>query len=71
MTYDVNMVGPNLRAKRLEMGLTQEKFGKVLGISGGMVKQYEGCWKLPSLAAAIYFASVLGMTMDELTGCPK
>lgn len=59
-------VGENIRAKRLNLGLTQEELARAIGIGRSMVAQIERGSKIPNLMLGRDIAAVLGCSMEKL-----
>ena len=60
-------IGPRLRALRLERGLTQTDFARLLGVSGSLVNLLERNQRSASLAVLMRLSDVFGLEMQELT----
>ncbi|MGB1156517.1 MAG: helix-turn-helix domain-containing protein, partial [Alphaproteobacteria bacterium] len=60
-------IGPRLRALRLERGLTQTDFARLLGVSGSLVNLLERNQRSASLAVLMRLSDVFGLEMAELT----
>lgn len=60
-------IGPRLRALRLERGLTQTGFARLLGVSGSLVNLLERNQRSASLAVLMRLSDVFGLEMQELT----
>ncbi|MBY7649504.1 MAG: hypothetical protein C4617_03230 [Candidatus Liberibacter europaeus] len=42
-TFDLQTIGTRLKAIRVDKGLNKEEFGRVIGITGQAVAQFENC----------------------------
>jgi len=51
----------NLRAKRLELGISQRKLGKAFGRSYGIVAHWERCMGIPTYEHAAAICTFLGI----------
>ena len=60
------ILGQKLKALRLETGLSQEKLGKELGISGAGWRMYELGMRIPSDKIKKQIAIYFNKTVDEL-----
>lgn len=63
---DYRAMGQRIRAKRLEMGLTQEKLAEKAEISTSHIGEIERGTSICSLAVIVNIASVLGLNLDTL-----
>ena len=63
---DYKAMGSRIRARRLEMGLTQEKLAEKADISTSHVGEIERGTSICSLAVAVSLASVLELNLDTL-----
>lgn len=63
---DYRAMGQRIRAKRLEMGLTQEKLAERAEISTSHIGEIERGTSICSLAVIVNIASVLGLNLDTL-----
>ncbi len=63
---DYKAMGQRIRAKRLEMGLTQEKLAEMAEISPSHVGEIERGTSICSLAVIVNIASVLHLNLDNL-----
>jgi len=59
-------VGENIKAKRLALGMTQEKLASAVGLGRSMVAQIERGSKVPNMILGRDIARVLGCGMEEL-----
>lgn len=55
-----------IRQKRLEKGLTQDRLAKDVGISRTMIAHYESGIKLPNIVTGVKLAKILGTTTEAL-----
>ena len=62
----VKASGEKIRAARKSGGLTQSELGKMLGVSGSMIGQYETEARRPSLKVAREIAEKLGVPPIDL-----
>ena len=60
-------IGPRLRALRLERGLTQTEFARLLGVSGSLVNLLERNQRSASLAVLMRLSDVFGLDLQDLT----
>ena len=58
--------GNNLKAKRLEKGMTQDDVANAIGMSRQAVHYYENELREPTLATLQNLAEVLDCTVDQL-----
>lgn len=63
---DYRAMGQRIRAKRLEMCLTQEKLAEMVEISPSHVGEIERGTSICSLAVIVNIASVLHLNLDNL-----
>lgn len=63
---DYKAMGQRIRAKRLEMGLTQEKLAEMAEISPSHIGEIERGTSICSLAVIVNIASVLHLNLDNL-----
>jgi transcriptional regulator with XRE-family HTH domain len=56
----------NLKAEREARGLTQQQLADGVGVTQGLVAQWENNQRTPSLKVAIRLARSLGVTVDGL-----
>lgn len=59
-------IGERIRVTRKEKGLSQKELGKLLGVSGAMIGQYETGQRKPRLDTLQRIASALGVDWLEL-----
>ena len=59
-------VGFNLRQIRLSTGLSQEKFGNKIGVSGSCIQHWEANYTEPDLNAIRKIKEVFGVSYDEI-----
>lgn len=64
------MLGPELRRRRLEHGLTQARLAELAGVSRQLVGAVEADRHLPRVDAAVALARVLGVPVEELLAAP-
>ena len=60
-------IGPRLRALRLERGLTQTEFARLLGVSGSLVNLLERNQRSASLTVLMRLSDVFGLDLQDLT----
>ena len=60
------MFGDNLKQARERCGISQVQFAELIGVSQGMVAQYELNTKIPSGVIAVNMEKVLHVTCREL-----
>ena len=63
---DYKAMGARMRAKRLELGLTQEKLAELAEISPSHVGEIERGTSICSLAVIVSIADVLDLNLDTL-----
>ncbi|MBR6664628.1 MAG: helix-turn-helix domain-containing protein [Lachnospiraceae bacterium] len=61
-------IGMNIKRLRQNKGMTQEKLGEVLGISGQAVSKWESGAALPDIMILPALADYFGISIDELMG---
>lgn len=61
-------IGMNIKRLRQNKGVTQEKLGEVLGISGQAVSKWESGSALPDITILPQLADCFGISIDELMG---
>ena len=59
-------MGENIRALRLQRGMTQEQVAQTLGISYQAVSKWETCTNTPDIALLPALADLFGVTIDAL-----
>ena len=59
-------LGANIRARRMEAGLSQEELGARLGISGQAVSKWEQGVTAPDLSVLPLLSELFGVTIDSL-----
>ena len=59
-------IGERIKASRKGKGLSQKELGKVLGVSGAMIGQYETGQRKPRLDTLQRIAAALGVEWTEL-----
>lgn len=64
-------IGERIKEKREELGMTQSKFARKVGMSRQCVSYIENGRFEPRLFSAICIADVLEITLDELCGRGK
>ena len=62
------MTGTQIKAIRLNLGLTQEEFGKLLNASKGNVSTWEHGKSLPNPKRLKQIADFAGITVEALIG---
>lgn len=62
------IIGSRLRAKRKELGLTQEELGKLIGVGKAAMCCYEKETRNPTLENIIELIQILGVSADYLLG---
>ena len=60
--------GNRLRQMRKEKGMSQEKFGKLLGLSKQVLSKYETYQRIPKINKVIEFATILGVSVSYMAG---
>lgn len=60
------MFGDNLKRERERCGISQVQFAELIGVSQGMVAQYELNTKIPSVIIAVNMEKVLNVSCREL-----
>lgn len=60
--------GEKIREIRKEKKLTQQQLGKLLGVSGSMIGQYEKGERNPKYITLQKIASVLGVNIEDIIG---
>lgn len=63
---DYKAMGQRIRAKRLEIGLTQEKLAEIAEISPSHIGEIERGTSICSLAVIVNLATILNMNLDTL-----
>lgn len=58
--------GERIKAKRKEKGLSQKELGKLLGVSGSMIGQYENNIRNPKNETLCRIAQALDVSLDDL-----
>lgn len=61
-----NNVGYNLKQIRLASGLSQEKFGSKIGVSGSCIQHWEANYTEPDIDAMRKIKEVFGVSYDEI-----
>ena len=59
-------IGQNIRIIRKKRGLTQEKLGKLCGMTGGAISSYENGVTIPKRRVVEKLAQALGLPPDKL-----
>lgn len=60
------MLGENLKQARERRGISQAELAELIGVSQGMVAQYELNTKIPSVIIAVNMEKTLHVTCREL-----
>ena len=63
---DYKAMGKRFRAKRVEMGLTQEQLAELVGVGGSHIGEIERGRSICSLAVLVKIADVLKLNLDTL-----
>lgn len=63
---DYAAIGRHIRAKRLEIGLSQEKLAELTEVGVTHISHIETGHTIPSLKTFLAIANALGVTTDEL-----
>ena len=61
------MLGKNIKARRKELGLTQQELADILDMSLNFIGKIEVAFSKPSLDTLIEIAKALDTTVSELT----
>lgn len=64
----MNILGDNLRKKRLELDMTQEEVAAVINKARETYNRYELGTLLPDIKTLVLLANLYETTLDELTG---
>ncbi|MBO7714657.1 MAG: helix-turn-helix transcriptional regulator [Methanobrevibacter sp.] len=56
----------NIKAKRIEKGLTQGELSSIVGVSRKQICTYEAGERIPNLYNALRIAKALGTTVEKL-----
>lgn len=56
----------NIKAKRIEKGLTQGELSSIVGVSRKQISTYEAGERIPTLYNALRIAKALGTTVEKL-----
>jgi transcriptional regulator with XRE-family HTH domain len=66
-------VGPQLRARRVDRGISQRELARRLGLSPSLISQIEKGQSRPSVRTLYGMVTELGLSLDELflSGLPK
>lgn len=59
-------IAKNIRALRMDAGMTQQDLANVVGLTREAVAQWENDTAMPRLGAAMKLAEYFGITLDEL-----
>lgn len=59
-------VGENIKARRMELGMTQESLAKAVGLGRSMIAQIERGSKVPNIMLGKDIARVLQCGMEDL-----
>ena len=65
------IVGSRLKERREELGFTQERLGKELGLSKSAISLYEHEKRNPNLETVIELMYILGISADYLLGADE
>lgn len=68
MKYDCEQIGKNIREERKRLGLTQDKLGKLLYVTGKQVSNYEKGNPLPSLETLLKMSELFHCELGYLLG---
>ena len=68
MQKQYNIFGVRLRQIREKMGLSQEEFGSIFGITKQAISRYERSERSPKLTVAVEFANKLNVSLSYLAG---
>ena len=60
--------GDNLKAARIQKGLSQEELAKIVGTTKQVISKYENNQRTPKVTVANAFAEALGVSLRELLG---
>ena len=60
--------GEHIKEYRLKLGMTQNEVASELGVTPGFISNVENGRTAMSLRILIYYAKLLGITLDELVG---
>lgn len=61
-------LGPQIKAYRIEKGMTQEKLAEAIGVTVGAVSKWESGASVPELGALVELAALFGTSVDALIG---
>ena len=61
-----NFIGQNIRLARTSKGLQQKDLGKVMGVSGQQIGDWERGLCIPKLASLQKLSAALGLTVEQL-----
>lgn len=63
-----NLLQDNIRAARVNRGLTQEKAAELIRVSTASIGMYESHRNLPSMSVFIVMCSVYGVSPQDMLG---
>ena len=66
MEIDEKDIGRRVRTARRDLGLTQEKFAELIGVSPTHISHIETASKKASLASLVSIANAVGISIDEI-----
>ncbi|MEE8885364.1 MAG: helix-turn-helix transcriptional regulator [Eubacteriales bacterium] len=67
-SYEFDNFGQKVKTLRMQRGLSQQSVAKALDVTPGYVSNIENGRTAMSLRMLICYATLMGMTLDELTG---
>lgn len=59
-------IGPRIRARRVDLGMSQRELGRQIGVSASFVSSVERGHCSPSVSTLREMTSALGISADEL-----
>lgn len=65
---DIQMIGTQLRKRRIQLGLTQQQLADKLGVTKGGLSAYEMDKVSPSVEKLIKLTNILGVSIEYLYG---
>lgn len=68
MRYDLEKIGKTIRQERKKLKRTQDKFGKMLGVSGKQISNYENGKLLPPQDILLHMADLFNCEYGYLLG---
>lgn len=68
MRYDLEKIGKTIRQERKKLKQTQDKFGKMLGVSGKQISNYENGKLLPPQDILLHMADLFNCEYGYLLG---